>query len=508
MADLLPRADQIVLADRIDFRLGDALIRPSTRTIEGPAGAVTGEPRIIQVLLVIADAAGEVVSRDELIRRCWNGRIVGDDSIHRAIAEIRRLTRISGSAFGIETVPRIGFRLIGVTLPPAKAEHRQGVSRRVMLVAGGGFFLSSAAALWLIRERQDDEFDQLVVQAREAMSFGAPESFPQASGLMARAVRARPHDAQGWGILAVAQARSAEIMPEGQRAAQVVQAERSAGAALALDGRQSDARLAMLYLQSTLLDMPGRDLALRGIIADDPKNFLAIEELVVLLQAAGLTRESVGFNERALAIARLSPTALHRRALKQWILGDNDAAYRTIDRAAVLWPHHPYVWNSRFLLFAFTGRTDAALAMLDEREQPVGSFAPPAIKMWRPALKALGNPTDATRSAARAAILSGARTSAGLAAHGVMMLGALGLVDDAFSIANGVLLAKGEFTTVRTINGQIMNSPGWRYTQWLFTPPSAILRTDPRFGPLCDGIGLTAYWRLRGVRPDYLGQHS
>jgi hypothetical protein len=40
-------------------------------------------------------------------------------------------------------------------------------------------------------------------------------------------------------------------------------------------------------------------------------------------------------------------------------------------------------------------------------------------------------------------------------------------------------------------------------TQWLFTPPVAAMRADPRFGKLCDEFGLTAYWRARGVKPDY-----
>jgi hypothetical protein len=38
----------------------------------------------------------------------------------------------------------------------------------------------------------------------------------------------------------------------------------------------------------------------------------------------------------------------------------------------------------------------------------------------------------------------------------------------------------------------------------MFTPPAAAMRPDPRFLPLCDGIGLTDYWRRRGVKPDYL----
>ena len=44
----------------------------------------------------------------------------------------------------------------------------------------------------------------------------------------------------------------------------------------------------------------------------------------------------------------------------------------------------------------------------------------------------------------------------------------------------------------------------WRIgTQWMFLPPSHAMRADPRFLPLCDAIGLTDYWRRRGVKPDY-----
>jgi hypothetical protein len=46
---------------------------------------------------------------------------------------------------------------------------------------------------------------------------------------------------------------------------------------------------------------------------------------------------------------------------------------------------------------------------------------------------------------------------------------------------------------------------GWRANvQWLFTPPCAAMRADPRFNEICDGIGLTEYWRRRGVKPDYM----
>jgi len=30
-----------------------------------------------------------------------------------------------------------------------------------------------------------------------------------------------------------------------------------------------------------------------------------------------------------------------------------------------------------------------------------------------------------------------------------------------------------------------------------------VMRADPRFLPLCEGMGLVDYWRALGVRPDY-----
>jgi hypothetical protein len=85
-----------------------------------------------------------------------------------------------------------------------------------------------------------------------------------------------------------------------------------------------------------------------------------------------------------------------------------------------------------------------------------------------------------------------------------MIMSALGDVDAAFDIANGFLLSRG--TVVRQ-SGTAQSDREDAYerinTQWLFTPPCAVMRADPRFSSLCEGIGLSDYWRARGVPPDY-----
>jgi Tol biopolymer transport system component len=66
----------------------------------------------MQVLVALARAHGAVVSRDELIRQCWGGRIVGDDAINRCVSKVRQLSELGGGkAFEIETIPRVGYRL-------------------------------------------------------------------------------------------------------------------------------------------------------------------------------------------------------------------------------------------------------------------------------------------------------------------------------------------------------------------------------------------------------------
>lgn len=514
MADLLPREVEIPLADRPDFKLGDALVRPSIRTLEGPVGHELAEPRVMQVLLALVDADGAVVSRDELIRRCWDGRIIGDDSINRAIAEVRRLARATGSAFGIETIARVGYRLTGATiaLNSDPVGRPAAISRRWLV---GGVVATAAAAgglgLWAIRrDGPSDGFDLLVQRGTEGLRYDSPQSFDAAAEQLRQAVAIRPNNSRAWGLLAYARFNISELAAPAQAAAALAVTNDAIETALKLDPREPNATTTMIELQGSMLDWATKEDRLRQVLVQDPRNPYALASLVAALQAVGLTRASWDLNERAIAVDPLSPIHQARRAIKSWIMGRNADADRTINRVIELWPRHTIAWNFRFLIFAFTRREQAALAMIDDRANRPASLSPTAISMWRAALTALIERTPATIASAREAILGAARVSIGLAAHGVMMLSALGEIDAAFEVTDGLLLSRGPIVVQPTDGSKrsFMNDPGWKYTQYLFTPPSAAIRADARFDRLCEAIGLTDYWRIRGVRPDYLGQTS
>ncbi|HVT32236.1 MAG TPA: winged helix-turn-helix domain-containing protein, partial [Rhodanobacteraceae bacterium] len=105
--------DPIELSAVPDFELGGLHVHPSTReAIRGGVRHIV-EPRVMQVLVALVHARGAVVSRDELIRCCWKGRVVGEAAINGCISKLRALAEADGSApaFNIATIPRVGYRL-------------------------------------------------------------------------------------------------------------------------------------------------------------------------------------------------------------------------------------------------------------------------------------------------------------------------------------------------------------------------------------------------------------
>ncbi|MEM9386435.1 MAG: winged helix-turn-helix domain-containing protein [Pseudomonadota bacterium] len=90
------------------------------------------QPKSMDVLLCLAEAQGELVERDEILRRIWGERWVSDEPLTRCIGELRRaLGDRRGDPDYILTVPKRGYRLLPAALAvpqaggesPAKPEH-------------------------------------------------------------------------------------------------------------------------------------------------------------------------------------------------------------------------------------------------------------------------------------------------------------------------------------------------------------------------------------------------
>jgi TolB-like protein/DNA-binding winged helix-turn-helix (wHTH) protein/tetratricopeptide (TPR) repeat protein len=108
------------------FRLGPWEVRPKLGTLSGPSGTLHLEPKVMGVLVFLAEEAGEVLTRDQFIDRVWLGRIVSDEVLSRCISLLRAsLGDNAREPKFIQTVPKIGYRLI-VTVEPLETSPATG----------------------------------------------------------------------------------------------------------------------------------------------------------------------------------------------------------------------------------------------------------------------------------------------------------------------------------------------------------------------------------------------
>ncbi len=71
------------------------------------------EPRAMDVLVALCSRAGEILSAEDLLRSCWDGLAVGDNQVHKAIAQLRKLLGDDpGQVRYIENIRKRGYRTV------------------------------------------------------------------------------------------------------------------------------------------------------------------------------------------------------------------------------------------------------------------------------------------------------------------------------------------------------------------------------------------------------------
>src|SRR5579871_1696414 len=75
------------------FLLGDWLVDAEvcvlTHNLSGESVPV--EPRAMDVLVALCTHVNVVLSADDLLHMCWQGVVVGENQVHKAIAQLRRI---------------------------------------------------------------------------------------------------------------------------------------------------------------------------------------------------------------------------------------------------------------------------------------------------------------------------------------------------------------------------------------------------------------------------------
>ncbi len=154
-------------AAETQFRFGDWLVLPRENALQRGGERVALEPKIINVLIYLAEHAGEVISAEQLLIDCWRGSFYGDNPVHKTIALLRKaLDDDSAQPRYIQTIRKRGYRvLVPVVFPH---DYRGAVSQAVPDWDGGcpfrglESFESEHAGVFFGRSRATAEFLQVL----------------------------------------------------------------------------------------------------------------------------------------------------------------------------------------------------------------------------------------------------------------------------------------------------------------------------------------------------------
>ena len=100
------------------IRFGSFQIDPRTWLLTRDGAAVDLSPRLVEILAFIVGRGGEIVTKDELLERFWPGVNVTENTLTRAIADIRKSIGDDAAAPRfLQTASRRGYKFVGEAAP-------------------------------------------------------------------------------------------------------------------------------------------------------------------------------------------------------------------------------------------------------------------------------------------------------------------------------------------------------------------------------------------------------
>lgn len=507
--------DSIDLAEVPVFRIGAIEVRPSLRELGTGAGARLLEPRVMQVLVALADAGGGVVSRDMLATRCWEGRIVGEDALNRVIAKLRAAG--ADGLFTIETVKKVGYRLVpgtppttppaDVAAPTTSLRWRTGAA---LLAAAGfaiaGFVFREPAPPPPTPERMPQAATDFETRGLSAVFEGTPERTAEGVSYLQQATARAPQSAPVWGSLAMGYVLSLPFTEPSAREAVAARAREAAGHAQSIDRREGRSLAALVSLQPTYRAWDAKHRALTRALAQSRPGAAPLQfQNIQFLMATGRTTDALTQVEALAAASPLVPWIQSARANLLAAAGRPDDAERVAAWAAKVWPRDRLTWFTRFYLLAYSGKPAAALALAaDATSWPTGTDREEVRDALLTA-QALASRTPAAVDAAMARWRLRALLGQGNAEQGLRAAAALDQPADAMAFARALYGGGLPHTPRSVMLARIgLEAPDERDTAVLFLPPVVTLWASPAFAEIAAQTGLPGYWRRTGL-PDLCG---
>ncbi len=149
-----------------EIRIGSHVLQPHRQLMRDGAHVHLG-PRALAILTVLAEAAGEIVTKDELMEAVWPNVTVEENALQVHVAALRKA--LGEDASLLQTIRGIGYQVVQPDAPehavssdsgsqpepaPAtsprssKSLHMAAIAALAVLVTAGVFWLASAFGSW------------------------------------------------------------------------------------------------------------------------------------------------------------------------------------------------------------------------------------------------------------------------------------------------------------------------------------------------------------------------
>jgi len=346
--------------------------------------------RLRRPLSVLLNAQRETVTKGELIESCWPGAEIGEQSLARAISDLRKLFKRHGLD-PIKTVYGVGYRLearadlaIGsayadadVQSPIAEVLHQEARlrihTRRPQSLEIAERLLAQAATI------RKEPADWLAIAEAHAHKIllgysTVPDAWPQLRTAAERAMEGRPAEALAMLALGLCWAewdfRNAEEMLE--RARRIAPESYLANQCSAYHAHMTgNLDLAIFYF--------------RRAIDVNPVALHARASIALCHLNAGAAREALTAAREMDAVDSQSPISLGYRALLESRVGDPERGLRLARQCFSLLPESPPAAAILALALVATGQTEPARTLLNAPSingEPFGNVTSYACWAW------------------------------------------------------------------------------------------------------------------------------
>jgi DNA-binding winged helix-turn-helix (wHTH) protein/TolB-like protein len=287
-----------------------------------------------------------------------------------------------------------------------------------------------------------------------------------------------------------------EVLPE-HRMEVVLEARAAARKALRLDPEYGDA-YGVLSAATPPFNWAVRERYLRRGLRIRPMSPLAYMSWVEFLQNAGYTRYGAVLAEEAYTRHPAIGETLVKLINARLLLGDAAAARPLIARGRKLYPKSTWFAVKMFEATAFYGSVSDAEALL--QDPATASLLQAEGNIFGHIVTALrhGRTADVQTVADDCAVVL--RRTPEFKRTCLLALARLGRLNEAFRMVDSLYPDQRGADQAEVERRWLPIIPF--ATAYLFAPPTAVLRSDPRFRDVIERVGLLQYWKANRQPPD------